>query len=261
MSAMRSFLLVFYGNTGSSWLVQTIGSDPEVFIPGFEPLERWAWEATDTERLEWMRTVFNPPEDRTGPAFAAWLQELGRNPQFNEPRNPEFTYVGFKMHAHSIEDHSALLKLLLDAESKIILLERQNRIKHALSTYRHHEEGKSQFEKAGVRPPSLLDMEKFDFRVRESVALHGQSQDFWEAATAELGQEALIRVQYEDFIDGPGKEATMDRIAEFLGITGYTYRASPLKKATPDNLATAVVNYDELVDRYSGTEFEQYLAD
>ncbi|MDH3605434.1 MAG: sulfotransferase [Acidimicrobiia bacterium] len=256
---MRSFLLVFYGNTGSSWLVQTIGSDSEVFVPGFEPLERWAWEVTDAERLDWMRTVFSPPEDRSGPAYAAWLEELGKNPHFQEPRRADFTYAGFKMHAHSIEDRTALLKLLLDSETKVVLLERRNRIKHALSTYRHHEEGKSQFEKAGVRPPSLLDLEKFHAKVEESVALHGQSQEFWDEAVAMLGPEAIIRVQYEDFVDGPGKDATMERVAGFLGIANYTYKGSALKKATPDNLATAVINFDELTARYAGTEFEQYL--
>ncbi|MBT8215361.1 MAG: hypothetical protein KJO17_00770, partial [Acidimicrobiia bacterium] len=88
---MRSFLLVFYGNTGSSWLIQMLGSPTTVFIPGFEPLERWSsvgerssgWDVTDSERLGWMRTVFAPPEDRKGPAFGAWLEEAGKNPHFS----------------------------------------------------------------------------------------------------------------------------------------------------------------------------------
>ncbi len=258
---MRSFLLVFYGNTGSSWLIQTLGSGPNTFVPGFEPLERWAWEVTEAERLDWMRTVFTPPRDRTGPEYQAWIEELSTNPHFNPPKFPEFSQVGFKMHAHTIEDHTPLFKLLLDAESKVVLLERRNRIKHALSVYRHHEEGKSQFEKAGVRPPSTIDFEKFHARVEESVALHGQSQAFWDDAVEMLGPEKIRRVQYEDFIDLAGKNATVERLAEFLSIEGYTYKGSALKKATPDNLATAVVNFEELSARYAGTEFEQFLGE
>ena len=258
---MRSFLLVFYGNTGSSWLIQTIGSDPSVFVPGFEPLERWAWEATDAERLEWMRGVFTPPEDRSGPAYGIWLDELAKNPQFSAPRNPEFAMVGFKMHAHSIEDHPALLKLLLDSESHVILLERRNRIKHALSVYRHHEEGKSQFDKAGVRPPSKLDLDLFHARVVESVALHGQSEAFWDDALEILGPAAVTRVEYEDFIDVAGKEATLERLAGFLDLPEYSHEGSAFQKATPDNLTAAVVNIDELIERYAGTEFEQFLRE
>lgn len=37
---METFLLVYYGNTGSSWLIQALGSAPAVFVPGFEPLEK-----------------------------------------------------------------------------------------------------------------------------------------------------------------------------------------------------------------------------
>lgn len=258
---MRSFLLVFYGNTGSSWLIEALGSDPVVFVPGFEPIETWAWEVTDSERLDWIRTVFTPPEDRAGDAYAAWLAELAKTPHFKAPPDPGFTYVGFKMHAHTIENRPALLKFLLKAETRIMLLERRNRIKHALSVYRHHEEGKSQFEWAGVRPPSTLDLDKFHERLLHSVVLHGQSQAFWDDAVAALGADAIVRVQYEDILDGPGKQATMERLSAFLGITDYTYADSPFEKATPDSLAAAVVNYEELVGRYTGTEFEQFLAE
>lgn len=258
---MRSFLLVFYGNTGSSWLIQIIGSPADVFIPGFEPLEKWAWEVTDAERLEWMRTVFTPPDDRSGAAYESWLEALGKNPHFSVPKKPDFSVAGFKMHSHTIDDHAALLKVLLDLNSQVILLQRSNRIKHALSLYRYHEEGKSQFDKSGVRPPSDVDLDVFHRWVKESVALHRQSETFWEEATAMLGPDALTRVQYEEFIDEEGKVATMERLAAFLGIEGLSYSASAFKKATPDSLQAAVVNYDALADRYAGTEFEGFLSD
>ena len=258
---MRSFLLVFYRNTGSSWLIQIIGSDPRVFVPGFEPLDKWAWKVADAERLEWMRGVFSPPEDRSGPAYDIWLDESATNPQFSAPRNPEFSMAGFKMRADSIEDHPALLKLLLDSESRVIVLERRNRIKHALSVYRHREEGKSQFDNGGVLPPSKLDLDLFHAYVEESVALHSQSEVFWDHALEMLGPEAVARVQYEDFINVGGKDATMERLGGFLDLPGYTYNGSAFQKATPDNLASAVVNFDELVERYIGTEFEQFLSE
>ncbi len=258
---MRSFLLVFYGNTGSSWLIQTIGSPRRVYIPAFEPLEKWAWEVTEAERLDWMRVVFSPPDDRTGAEYDAWLEEVRKNPHFGTPKNPGFSVVGFKMHSHTIDDHTALLKTLLDLNSQVILLQRTNRIKHALSLYRYHEEGKSQFDKSGVRPPSHLDLEVFHRWVKESVALHKQSEAFWTEALDILGPEALARANYEEFIDEAGKVETMERLAAFLDIDGLSYTASIFKKATPDSLAAAVVNYEALAERYRGTKFEKFLAE
>ena len=127
--------------------------------------------------------------------------------------------------------------------------------------YRHHEEGKSQFEKAGVRPPSQLDLGLFHARVVESVALHAQSEAFWGKAVEKLGPEAIVRVHYEDFIDGAGKDRTMEGLSEFLELPRYSYKGSAFQKATPDNLEAAVVNFDELAKRYTGTEFEEFLRD
>ncbi|HKZ25504.1 MAG TPA: hypothetical protein VJ398_06905 [Acidimicrobiia bacterium] len=35
-----SFVVVYYGNTGSTWLVETLSTSPEVLVPAFEPLEQ-----------------------------------------------------------------------------------------------------------------------------------------------------------------------------------------------------------------------------
>ena len=258
---MQTFLLVYYGNTGSSWLIQTLGSAPAVFVPAFEPLEKWAWDVSDSERLEWIRLVFSPPGDRSGPVYEEWLARLAENPHFSAPQRLGFSMVGFKMHAHAIDDRMALLQPLQELGSRVILLQRRNRIKHALSLYRYHEESKSQFDKQGVRPPSEVDLSVFHRWVRESVVLQRQSEVFWAKAVAVLGRDSLARVEYEDFIDEPGKVATMERLAGFIGIEEFSYTASPLRKATSDSLSEAVVNYPALAERYAGTEFAQFLAD
>lgn len=266
---MRSFLLVFYGNTGSSWLIQMLGSPPDVFIPGFEPLERWSavgdrssgWDVTDAERLGWMRTVFAPPEDRNGPAFEAWLGEAGKNPHFSTPMNAAFSTIGFKMNSHSVSERPALFEALVELGSQVIVLQRSNRIKHALSLYRYHEEDKSQFDEGGIRPPSEIDLTVFHGWVKESVTLHRQSEIFWAQARDALDPDALTRVRYEEFIDDEGKAETMERLKEFLSIDGLSYSVPQFKKATPDSLQSAVVNYEELVDQYRGSEFQAFLSE
>ena len=127
-----SFLLVFYGNTGSSWLIQTLGNIPGVFVPGVEPLDEWAWDTTDDIRLTWLRTVLSPPSDRSGPDYERWLQELHAHPHFRDPRDPAFVHIGFKMRSHSIRNRLSVLETLAELDSRLIVLERRNRIKHSL---------------------------------------------------------------------------------------------------------------------------------
>jgi len=256
-----SFLLVFYGNTGSSWLIQTLGNIPGVFVPGFEPLDEWAWDTDDSERLAWLRTVLTPPAERDGPGYENWLAALHAHPHFRDPRDPAFGHVGFKMRSHSIRDRMAVLSSLEELGSRLIVLERRNRIKHALSLYRYHEEEKSQFDKSGVRPPSDLDLEVFHHWVTASVDLQRQSDVFWAKAMQVLPKEVSTRLQYEDFLDEPGKVATMKHLTGFLGIDAPSYTPSGLEKATSDSLPESIVNFEAIVDRYTGSEFERFLFD
>ena len=256
-----SFLLVFYGNTGSSWLIQTLGNVPGVFVPGFEPLDEWAWDTTDDVRLTWLRTVLSPPADRIGSDYGAWLESLHAHPHFRDPRDPAFVHVGFKMRSHSIRDRMSVLETLAEVDARLIVLERRNRIKHSLSLYRYHEEDKSQFDKSGVRPPSDLDLDVFHRWVTASVDLQRQSDVFWAKAQKVLKPEAMTRIQYEDFLDESGKTATLQQLTGFLGIDAGSHKASGLEKATSDSLRESIVNFKALVDRYTGTEFERFLPD
>ena len=254
-----SFLLVFYGNTGSSWLIQTLGNIPGVFVPGFEPLDEWAWDTTDETRLAWLRTVLSPPDERAGPDYERWLAELHAHPHFRDPRDPAFVHVGFKMRSHSIRNRMSVLATLAGLDSRLVVLERHNRIKHALSLYRYHEEEKSQFDKTGVRPPSDLDLEVFHRWVTASVDLQRQSDVFWAKAGQVLEPDALTRLHYEDFLDESGKATTMEQLTGFLGIDAAGYPPSGLAKATSDVLRESIVNFDAIADRYTGTEFERFL--
>jgi hypothetical protein len=256
-----SFLLVFYGNTGSSWLIQTLGNIAGVFVPGFEPLDEWAWDTDDAERLSWLQTVLSPPVDRAGRDYESWLAALHAHPHFRDPRDPSFTHVGFKMRSHSIRDRMAVLTAVSDMNARLVVLERRNRIKHALSLYRYHEEEKSQFDKSGVRPPSDLDLEVFHRWVTASVDLQRQSDIFWAKAKQVLPNETSTRLHYEDFLNEAGKAATMERLTGFLGIEAPSYTPSGLEKATSDSLPESIVNFDAIVDRYQGTEFERFLFD
>jgi len=258
---MASFIVFYYGNTGSSWLVETLGSAPGVVIPAFEPVEGWAWKVSDEERLEWIRNALTPPSAREGEAFESWMTGLARSPQFNGLPDKEFEFVGFKMNGQTLDDLEGLIRTVFETGAKVIFLERDNRLKHALSLYRYHEESKSQFELAGVRPPTKVDFKKFERWLQDSHRLHSNQRAFRGLAVSVLGWDQMIDVTYEDFVTPEGKAAVISRLSGFLGLDQVQLGVSAFAKATPDGLEEAIVNYPRFRRRFIGTPLEVYLDD
>jgi hypothetical protein len=258
---MASFIVFYYGNTGSSWLVETLGSAPGVLVPAFEPVEGWAWKASDGEKLDWIRNALVPPAKREGAAFEAWVAGLARSPQFKGLPEKEFESVGFKMNGQTLDDLEGLIRVVSEVGAKAIFLERDNRLKHALSLYRYHEESKSQFELAGVRPPTKVDFKKFERWLIDSHRLHVNQREFRRLAVSMLGWDRMIDVTYEDFVTPDEKTAVVDRLAGFLDLDRSAMGESGFAKATPDGLQEAVVNYVRFRKRFIGTPLEVYLDD
>ena len=126
---MAGFVCIYYGNTGSSWLLEALGSSPDVLVPGFEPLENWAWKADDEAKLEWLETAMSPPQARSGSEYEAWVSALQASPQVSgDLVKPSFTRVGFKMKDLAAFEPEAVADVLQRTGSKVILLTRQNRI-------------------------------------------------------------------------------------------------------------------------------------
>jgi len=258
---MASFIVFYYGNTGSSWLVETLGSAPGVLIPAFEPVEGWVWKASDEEKLEWIRNALAPPREREGEAFESWVAGLARSPQFTRLPDKEFQFIGFKMNGQTLDDLEGLVRVVSKTGAKAIFLERDNRLKHALSLYRYHEESKSQFELAGVRPPTKVDFRKFERWLIDSHRLHSNQRAFRRLAVSMLAWNQMIDVTYEDFVTLEGKAAVINRLAGFLGLERSAIGESGFAKATPDGLEEAIINYARFRKRFIGTPLEVYLDD
>jgi hypothetical protein len=256
----ESFVVVYYGNTGSSWLVETVSTSLEVLVPAFEPLEEWAWIAPDADKIAWIRSAFSPPAERTPEALQRWFDELSASPQFQGVQGRDhFRLVGFKMSEGVLEDQDALIELFAELGTSVITLERSNRIKHALSLYRYHEEKKSQFDRRGVRPPSKLDLDLFDHWVSESTRMHRRLIDFRRQLEGRLDTGSTLELAYEAFVSPEGKRATLERIGGFLRLDTATLMQSRFEKATSDDLRQAVVNYRALRRRYRSTDLARWL--
>lgn len=257
---VAGFVCIYYGNTGSSWLIDALGASPQVLVAGFEPVEAWAWDVPAEERLAWMRTALNPPAARNGPEFEAWVDALRVSPQVTEiEEKPEFEHVGFKMNDLAVFAADGVASVLEEAEAKAILLTRTNRIKHALSLYRYHEEDKSQFGGKGVRPPSKVDLGLFANWVRESQRLHDAALQVREVLLERLGPDHVADIAYEDFVSVEGKMRTLDSLSEFLGVEPIEPTEKRFAKATPDDLRSAVVNYRSLRLRYAFTPLRVFF--
>ena len=255
-----SFVVVYYGNTGSTWLVETLSTSPEVLVPAFEPLEQWAWAAPDIEKMAWIRAAFTPPVQRTAQAMQGWFDELSASPQFKGVKGREhFRLVGFKMSEGVMEDQAPLLELLDELGTRVITLQRSNRLKHALSLYRYHEENKSQFDREGVRPPSQVDLTVFDGWVHESTRMHDSLLTFRRMVVDRLGADRSLELSYEELVTAAGKQSTLERIGEFLQFDVSGVRHSRFEKATPDDLARAVVNHRALRRLYRSTDLARWL--
>ncbi len=268
---VQSFIVVFYNHTGSSWLIEKIGSSPSVFIPAFEPLERWAWKTTPENKIAWLRSAFGGPAGSDELALDEWLKELAQAPQFEKGREkrtrylkkhrPDFGYVGFKMSSAALHNPPEVLESLPALGTKLIFLQRANRVKHALSLYRSNVEGKNQFERKGERPPSQVDMEQFDFWLYKARIMHETSEELRANAEAVFARDSLMTLNYEDFVTDHGKDRTIKRLTAFLEIDQLQLGASTFQKATPDKIKDAVVNYNELADHLKRSKYSRDLSD
>jgi hypothetical protein len=255
---VASFVCFYYGATGSTWLLETLDSSPQVWVPGFEPLEPWAWDAADDVKVGWARTALNPPVgDPQG--LDTWWGLLRSSPQVKGPYLPSLTSVGFKMSTTALEETDALLEVFTDLRIRLIFLLRRNRIKHALSLYRYEEESKSQFLVEGMLPPTRIKFRRFDEWLDRSVWLDQQMSSFRTICVERLGADQITTVAYEDLVSEQGKKRTMSELCSFLGVDRAGLQPSNVAKATPDDLQDAVINFRRLVRRYRSTPFGVHL--
>ena len=258
---MAGFVCIYYGNTGSSWLLETLSTSSELFVPGFEPLERWAWQAEDSVKIEWIRTALTLPDTTSESDLASWAERLSTSPQFDGTHGRTgFTHVGWKMTWGAVDDQHAILDVLGETRSKAIILGRENRVKHALSLYRYHEEGKSQFDNAGQRPPSTVSKDALERWLRESQRLHDENAAFARKAENRIGLENMFELNYEEFVDEAGKERTIRRVAAFLGLDESLIQRSRFQKATPDDLRSALTNFEELRRAFRFSKYRRFFA-
>jgi hypothetical protein len=82
-----------------------------------------------------------------------------------------------------------------------------------------------------------------------------------DALVDRIGEDNIFDVAYEDFVTEEGKEDTIEKLGAFLDIEVAAKKFSVYKKATPDDLRSAVRNYNRLRLRYVFSPLRQYFRE
>lgn len=242
----HGFVCLYYGGTGSSWLLNTLETSPDVLIPAYEPLEWMHWQAPEADKLRWVDAALDVPDSLDETAVADWKHRLGLSPQFVEFDPKPFRVVGFKMSPEAISDVGALFEVIAARSGKLLAIRRDDRIRHAVSLYRAHEEGKHQFRGEGLLPPTKLKKRPFLKWLDYSDRVDGDMAAIVAGAAPRLGAENVLSVDYEDFLSDGGKAQVVAQVAAFLQVDPGSMQWSSYRKATPDALDAAVANYESM---------------
>ena len=223
------FVVLFQGRSGSSWLIEALRSHHQIEAIG--------------EKLAALHIGGAAAQNR-------WLES------YFADRPPDGSVLGFKTKLSDVIDVPGFASQLVHSKCAVIWLDRANLVKQAASWLRANElyaqRGVHNIRDFGDRlPPSRLDAAEL---LKRTVSLdQGRSQ---------LGRfvEGLnlptLRIRYEDLLEDPGR--VFDSTQRFLRVEHCELTAS-LVKATPDSLAAAISNLEEVEAALRGTGYLEML--
>lgn len=223
------FVILFVERAGSTYLVTSLKSHPDV-LARTEKLDALRQEGKSAEeQLVWAREFLTPPL-------------VGRH-----------RAVGFKTKLVDVLDRDGFARLLQERGCRIIRLQRRNAVKAVVSTLnarRQHEvSGNWNLLDESTRlPPFEVDPGEFDVLLREREALDRDLEQYVSGL-----QLPTLTLMYEDLLQD--QEAFVARTLSFLGVGADSTPGATLKN-TRDDLRQAIVNFDQLRTRYSGTPYE-----
>jgi hypothetical protein len=221
------FVLFFTGRTGSTYLTQALSSHPEI-APGanWEPLDGKNRE----QQLQAVRKLLTQPPYGYHPA------------------------VGFKTKLSVVKDPEELANLLRVLGARIIVMQRRNSIKHAVSWFNAHRIHDATgywnlYNEENRLPLATIDVAEFD-RWLKQVEIEKHELESY----AKSMQLPTLYLYYENLL--VDQRETLEQVFSFLGVRSEPVQSGTCKN-TSDDLREAVSNFDELRSRYVGTPYEQ----
>jgi LPS sulfotransferase NodH len=224
------FVILFVERSGSTYLATLLDAHPQILAKREEFAHLRQRGKNGADQLDWARQFYTPPLVSQHKA------------------------VGFKTKMVDIIDPDGFARLLHDLHCRIIVLQRRNIVKAAVSTINakrlHEASGNWNLLNDSDRLPAFpVDLDEFDRLLRERQAWDREIEEF----TQRLHLPSL-QLMYEDLL--VSESAFMQRVFDFIGVRYEPVTGKTLKN-TRDDLRDAIVNFDELRNHYLGTRYEQ----
>jgi LPS sulfotransferase NodH len=223
------FVILFVERAGSTFLITALKSHPQI-LALTEKLDAMRKEGkTAADQLEWTRSILTPPL-------------VGQH-----------RAMGFKTKLLDVLDPEGFAAILRERKCRIIQLQRRNTVKAVVSTIN----AKRQWEVSGnwnllsesTRLPAFaVDPAEFERLLAQREEWDRQLEDYTERL-----QLPTLRLWYEDLL--ADETAFVDKAVTFLTGESRPLQGSTLKN-TGDDLKTAILNFDDLRQRYAGTRYE-----
>jgi LPS sulfotransferase NodH len=252
------FVILFQGRTGSTFLVDALRRHPEVDADG-EILQNEAQE------LRGWKTHENPYRRawRTGKlAYRGTPVEsqLRRTEQRWRDARPGAMAVGFKTKIRDLLDIESFKDLLEREGARVIMMERDNLVKQAVSRVRSMDLWRNTKASSGHGDWNLMSEKD---RLGESEIPFAEFDRMlqlvtYDKAVLQASVDYLdvpkIRMEYADLLRD--RDAWLGRVFDFLGVRHVDLESGVLKN-TSDDLSESVSNFAELRARYVGTPYEE----
>ena len=226
------FVILFPGRTGSTFLVSALDAHPDVEAKG-EVLDGLRPKGVEAQR--------------------AWVERYLRGPAIGRSKA-----IGFKTKLRDVLDQDAFTAAVERYNTRIIVLDRRNDVKHAVSriTARVLRDRTGRWNRyEGSEALGLLQIDADDFASRLSAV--EEEKETIRSYVAGLDRPHL-QIDYEDLcLDPP---ATFKKVFEYLGVRSVPVAGATLKN-TSDDLREVISNFDEIRTAYVGTPYESMFDD
>ncbi|MEN4012633.1 MAG: hypothetical protein ROW48_11400 [Bellilinea sp.] len=228
-SQVTPYIILFIERDGSTYMTSLLTSHPDIeaVYERFAVLKQKG--ANGHEQLSWARDFFTP----------RWINR--------------YAAMGFKTKLVDVIDQEGFINLLCEKNVRIIQMQRRNQVKAVVSRINakrlYEVSGKWNLYDEKERMPAFeIDHQIFDQYLQERIQADEELTRFTES----FGLPTLKMVYEEILVN---RDEILNKVFKFLNVRPYPVEAKTLKN-TSDDLRNAVLNFDELKAKYSGTPFE-----
>ncbi len=253
---MNKFVIFTVPRTGSTLLVKTLDSHPQIFCAGelfffngktYHPecqFKFWRLPALNNK----LHYLLNYPKMFIG--LKGFMNNFYNN---NETRNNKnIEAKGFKLMQYQTMYTPGLLNYLKENNVKLILLNRGNILRNALSDLKARATGvyhNSQNGAANNQQEFIVNIQELKNKMEQI----SRTQKLMEQSTADMNR---LVINYEGFNEDWNK--SVSSILNFLQVEDIPLSAA-VKKLNPDNLQNMITNYDEVKTWLSKNEYNHFL--